>query len=54
MNISDAVKAGADAMVFLCPMCFLNLRKLCKQSGLRPLFITELCSEALGEKVFDS
>jgi Fe-S oxidoreductase len=47
-NVSDAVKHGAEAMVFLCPMCFLNLRKLCQENGIKPIFITELCNQALG------
>ncbi len=47
-NIADAVKHGAQAMVFLCPMCFLNLRKLCQENGIKPIFITELCNQALG------
>ena len=49
-NISDARENGAEAMVFLCPMCFLNLRKLCQESGMKPIFITELCSQSLIEK----
>lgn len=46
-NIDDAKKVKADAMVFLCPMCYLNLRKLCKDDSINPLFITELCKKAL-------
>ena len=47
-NIADARKHGAEAMVFLCPMCFLNLRKLCQENGIKPIFITELCNQSLG------
>ncbi|MGO9138631.1 MAG: heterodisulfide reductase-related iron-sulfur binding cluster [Syntrophales bacterium] len=46
-NIDDAKKVKADAMVFLCPMCYLNLRKLCKDDSINPIFITELCKKAL-------
>ena len=46
-NIDDAKKVKADAMVFLCPMCYLNLRKLCKDDAVDPIFITELCKKAL-------
>ncbi|MEN6464913.1 MAG: (Fe-S)-binding protein [Syntrophaceae bacterium] len=46
-NIDDAKKFGADAMVFLCPMCYLNLRKLCRDNGIEPLFISELCCRAI-------
>jgi Fe-S oxidoreductase len=46
-NISDAREHSAEAMVFLCPMCFLNLRKLCQENGMKPIFITDLCNQAL-------
>jgi len=46
-NIDDAKKVKADTMVFLCPMCYLNLRKLCKDNSINPIFITELCKKAL-------
>jgi Fe-S oxidoreductase len=46
-NINDAKEHKAEAMVFLCPMCFLNLRKLCRDAGMEALFITELCQRAL-------
>ncbi len=46
-NIKDAKDAGAQAMVFLCPMCFLNLRKVARDEGLEPVFVTELCRRAL-------
>jgi Fe-S oxidoreductase len=46
-NIDDAKYVKADAMVFLCPMCYLNLRKLCKDEEIEPIFITELCRRAL-------
>ena len=46
-NIRDARASGADAMIFLCPMCFLNLRKLCQENGIKPIFITELCNQSL-------
>lgn len=46
-NIDDAKAFKADAMVFLCPMCYLNLRKLCRDAGMEALFISELCQRAL-------
>jgi Fe-S oxidoreductase len=46
-NVRDAKDAGAQAMVFLCPMCFLNLRKVARDEGLEPIFVTELCRRAL-------
>ena len=46
-NIDDAKNVKAEAMVFLCPMCYLNLRKICRDDGMDPVFITELCKKAL-------
>ena len=34
-------------MVFLCPMCCLNLRKPSRDSGMDAVFITDLCKKAL-------
>ena len=47
-NVDDAQSAGSDAMIFLCPMCYLNLRKLARDAGMEAIFITELCRRALG------
>lgn len=46
-NVDDAKQVNAEAMVFLCPMCYLNLRKLARDEGMEALFITELCRKAL-------
>ena len=47
-NLDDAKSVGSDAMIFLCPMCYLNLRKLARDAGMEAIFITELCRRALG------
>jgi Fe-S oxidoreductase len=52
MNLSDAVSAGAEAIVFLCPLCQGSLGKQAEERGLKPIFITELCRMALGEMAF--
>ena len=52
MNLKDAVDAGADAMVFLCPFCQSFLGKQADEQGLRTIFITELGRMALGEMEF--
>jgi ferredoxin len=52
MNLSDAVSVGAEAMVFLCPLCQGSLGKQAKEQGLKPIFITELSRMALGEMAF--
>jgi Fe-S oxidoreductase len=48
-NIIDAKENGAEAMVFLCPICVLNLRTRAKMEGLEPYFISNLVRLALGE-----
>ena len=49
-NIKDALDAGAEAMVFLCPLCFLSLRRRAGEAGLEPIPLINLCRLALGEK----
>jgi len=49
MNIRDALNAGAEAMVFLCPLCFLSLRRRAREAGLEPIPLVSLCKLALGE-----
>lgn len=48
-NVQDAIDAGADAMVTICPMCNWVLRRPTDQYGLPKIFITDLCRMALGE-----
>ncbi|MHA1788920.1 MAG: heterodisulfide reductase-related iron-sulfur binding cluster [Candidatus Helarchaeota archaeon] len=48
-NIKDALDNGAEAMIFICPMCYDTLKAQCEKNGLIPLFITDLCRIALGE-----
>jgi len=50
-NIKDALDAGAEAMIFLCPVCFLSLRRRAREAGLEPIPISNLCRLALGEKL---
>jgi Fe-S oxidoreductase len=49
-NIKDAIDCGADALVTICPMCDLMLRRPTSQHGLPKIFVTDLCRIALGEK----
>jgi Fe-S oxidoreductase len=53
-NITDAKAYGADAMIMLCPICWQRLSQPCRESGLPPVYITNLCRMALGEKPFPS
>jgi Fe-S oxidoreductase len=50
-NIMDAKEAGAEALVFLCPLCVLSLRSRGKAQGLEPYIISNLVRLALGEKL---
>jgi len=49
MNLTDARAHGAEAMVFLCPVCYVSLASHCQGYGLAPIFIVDLCRMALGE-----
>jgi Fe-S oxidoreductase len=50
-NIVDAKEHGAEAMVFLCPMCVLSLRSRAKAQGLEPYILSNLVRLALGEEL---
>jgi len=49
-NMNDAIESGCEALINSCAGCDSTLRKPALQVGLKPIFITELCSIALGEK----
>jgi Fe-S oxidoreductase len=51
MNIKDALDAGAETMVFLCPICFLSLRRRAREAGLKTVHLIHLCRLALGEEL---
>jgi Fe-S oxidoreductase len=51
-NITDALGYGADAMVILCPICWSRLSQPCRERGLSPIYLTNLCRMALGEVPF--
>jgi len=53
-NIDDALAHGADAMVFLCPTCYVLMSGPCEERGLPAIFITDLARMALGEIPFGS
>jgi Fe-S oxidoreductase len=42
-NVDDALQAGADALITLCPMCDRVLRRPTTERGLRKVYITDLC-----------
>lgn len=49
MNIDDALQAGATALISVCPICHKSLSVKAKESGIAPIFITQLVRMALGE-----
>lgn len=49
-NIEDMVNAGAELCVFNCPACFDTLAELVAQRGIRPIYMSDLCRLAIGEK----
>lgn len=50
-NIKDALNAGAEYMVFLCPLCAWSLKERSNEMGLKPIMLTELCRLAIGEQI---
>jgi Fe-S oxidoreductase len=50
-NIMDSKRRGAEAMVFLCPLCTLSLRSRAKARGLEPYILSNLVRLALGEEL---
>ncbi len=50
-NIADARDKEAEAMVYLCPMCFKSLHEKAHAAGLDNYMISDLCRLALGEKL---
>jgi Fe-S oxidoreductase len=49
-NIEDMQKAGAEICVFNCPACMMTLGKPVAKSGIMPVFMSDLCRLAIGEK----
>lgn len=49
-NIDDMKKAGAQLCVFNCPACMQTLGKKVAENGLMPIFMSDLCRLAIGEK----
>lgn len=43
LNLLDAKNKGAEAVVYLCPMCGASLSQACQEHGLECLFIMDLC-----------
>ena len=50
-NVIDAKEAGAEAMVFLCPLCAMALRSSAKGEGLEPYMLSNLVRLSFGEEM---
>lgn len=50
-NIQDAKDNGAEAMVYLCPMCFKTLSPKARAAGLKNYMVSDICRLALGEEL---
>lgn len=49
-NIEDMRRAGAQLCVFNCPACMQTLGKQVAEKGIMPVFMSDLCRTAIGEK----
>ncbi|MBA3028571.1 MAG: (Fe-S)-binding protein [Desulfobacteraceae bacterium] len=50
-NIADMKNAGAQICVFNCPACMQTLATPVSKAGMMPLFMSDLCRLAIGEKI---
>ena len=50
-NIEDMKQSGAQICVFNCPACMQTLGKPVAENGMMPLFMSDLCRMAIGEKI---
>jgi heterodisulfide reductase subunit B len=50
-NVKDAKDHGAEAMVYLCAMCFATLNNKVREVGMKNYMISDICRLALGEKM---
>jgi Fe-S oxidoreductase len=49
-NIEDMKNAGAEICVFNCPACYQTLGQMVVRNGMKPIFMSDLCRLAIGEK----
>ena len=49
-NIEDMKNAGAEVCIFNCPACYTTIGRMVAQNGIRPVFLSDLCRLAIGEK----
>lgn len=49
-NIEDMKNAGAEVCVFNCPACYTTMGEMVARNGIKPIFMSDLCRLAMGEK----
>lgn len=49
-NIADMKKAGAQLCIFNCPACMQTIGKQVAEEGIMPIWMSDLCRMAIGEK----
>lgn len=49
-NIEDVKHAGAELCIFNCPACMQTLWKQITEYGIMPIWMSDLCRMAIGEK----
>ena len=49
-NVEDMRRAGAEACVFNCPACLQTLGPLVTLKGIKPMYMSDICRLAIGEK----
>jgi len=49
-NIEDMKRAGAELCIFNCPACMQTLWKQITEYGIMPIWMSDLCRMAIGEK----
>ena len=50
MSLEDAAHHGGEALITVCPGCYLAFNDSSPEYGLTTIHITDLCRIALGEK----
>ena len=49
-NIQDMKQAGAELCIFNCPACMQTIGKKVAENGIMPIWMSDLCRMAIGEK----
>ncbi|MDY6932804.1 MAG: (Fe-S)-binding protein [Spirochaetota bacterium] len=50
-NIKDAKEYGAESIVYLCPICYMSMKKGASENNMRSLHLIHLAKIAIGEEI---